>query len=68
MDFLSYIHAFRKDNEKKEWSFTRDYVQDMIKDWFSELDLIEEEYWNVRKQFDSLIYGTKKIKYKKKGH
>lgn len=51
------INDFRKQNEAREPSLVKEFVKDMLKDWATELDLIEQEFWKIRTEFDALVYA-----------
>lgn len=66
-NLLISINNFRKVNSAREQSLVKDYVVDMIQDWNFEMTYLETMYWEVRSQFESLIYSLipKKIRQKR---
>lgn len=56
-NLLSSINEFKRKNEARKPSLIKDMVTDMLKDWMTELDTIEQEFYRVRTEFDALIYA-----------
>lgn len=54
---INSVAEFKKQNEAREPSMVKNFVTDMIADWYMEINLEEQEYWNVRTQFDSLVFA-----------
>lgn len=67
-NLLTSIDEFRRQTEQRPASLIKDFVIDMISDFSSELNLIEQEFWKIRSEFDALIYSLipKKIRIKKR--